>query len=99
LVTLRVSVFGALEKPRLRTIREGEKAPLRKAILGETGVYFHEKGKVENVPIYRRDELCCNNEIKGPAVVVQKTSTTVLNPGDECVVDRFGNLMITWRER
>ena len=96
LVTLRVSAFGAIEKPSLRNIAEGGKSPSEKAFARKTRVYFRQEGKYKDVPIYLRDELLCNNQIEGPAIVVQKTSTTVLNPDDKCLVDNFGNLIITW---
>ncbi|MEM6489041.1 MAG: hydantoinase/oxoprolinase family protein, partial [Pseudomonadota bacterium] len=44
---------------------------------------------------YRRDALPVDDEIEGPAVILQQDSTTVVRPGDRFRVDRAGNIVIT----
>ncbi|MFK7945578.1 MAG: hydantoinase/oxoprolinase family protein, partial [Paracoccaceae bacterium] len=43
---------------------------------------------------YRRDALPLEQEIPGPAVVLQQDSTTVVRPGDSFRLDRAGNIII-----
>ncbi|MEM9782545.1 MAG: hydantoinase/oxoprolinase family protein [Pseudomonadota bacterium] len=44
---------------------------------------------------YRRDALPIEQEIAGPAVILQQDSTTVVRPGDRFRVDRAGNILIS----
>jgi N-methylhydantoinase A len=45
-------------------------------------------------PIYDREKLVSGNRLSGPAVIEQMDSTTVVHPGHEAHVDRFGNIII-----
>ena len=56
-----------------------------------TKVHFHGKGLVD-APVYTRDLLLCDDRIEGPALIEERASTTVVQPGDRLTVDRFGNL-------
>jgi len=46
-------------------------------------------------PIYERTRLASGNLIRGPAIVTQLDSTTLILPGHQGRVDRFGNIVIT----
>ena len=46
-------------------------------------------------PTYRRGGAARRQPIKGPALIEEHASTTVLMPGDVCKVDAYGNLLIT----
>ena len=43
---------------------------------------------------YDRTALKAGNRLKGPAILNQYDSTTVIPPGIEAYVDRFGNIVI-----
>ena len=58
----------------------------------EGPVYY--AGRLHATPTYRRAELLAGNRIKGPALIEEYASTTVLMPGDAMEVDAFGNLVI-----
>ena len=45
-------------------------------------------------PIYAREKLVAGNRLDGPAIIEQMDSTTVVHPGQEAHIDRFGNIMI-----
>jgi N-methylhydantoinase A len=45
-------------------------------------------------PIYDRAKLVSGNRLRGPAIIEQMDSTTVVHPGQEASVDRFGNVII-----
>ncbi|MEM0272124.1 MAG: hydantoinase/oxoprolinase family protein [Thermoprotei archaeon] len=47
-------------------------------------------GSFMNAPIYRRGGLGGGFEVEGPAIIEEYTSTTIVNPGWKCSVDRFG---------
>jgi N-methylhydantoinase A len=44
---------------------------------------------------FSRAALTAGNRIKGPALIEEHASTTVLMPGDALSVDAWGNLVIT----
>lgn len=47
-----------------------------------------------DTPIYDRVKLASGNRIAGPAIIEQMDSTTVVHPGHEAQIDRFGNIII-----
>jgi len=93
IVSLRSTVTGLMRKPPQRKIARGAKAPPRSAFGGKRGVHY--AGRFHATPTYRRAELLSGNRIKGPALIEEYASTTVLMPGDVMEVDVLGNLVIT----
>ncbi|NKB35670.1 MAG: hydantoinase/oxoprolinase family protein [Gammaproteobacteria bacterium] len=57
--------------------------------------YFSVLGKTSTIPVFNRDDLVCDQEISGPAIVEEWTTTTVIPPNWNLVVDRIGNLILT----
>ena len=94
IVSLRSTVTGVLPKPPLREAAAGSAAPPKAAFTGKRPVYFEGDGFVET-RTFARAALRAGNRIKGPALIEEHASTTVLLPGDTVEVDRFGNLAIT----
>ena len=46
-------------------------------------------------PVYQRDRLLANNTVRGPALIEEHATTTVVQPGDLLKVDAYGNLHLT----
>jgi N-methylhydantoinase A len=93
IVSLRSTVTGLMRKPPQRKIARGGKVPVKSASGGRRPVYFG--GRFHPTPTYRRSALAAGNRIKGPALIEEYASTTVLMPGDAMEVDALGNLVIT----
>jgi N-methylhydantoinase A len=93
IVSLRTTVTGVMRKPPQEKIKRGTATPPRTAFTGKRKAYFG-RGFVQ-APTYRRADLLAGNTIKGPALIEEHASTTVLMPGDRMVVDAYGNLTIT----
>ncbi len=93
IVSLRSTVTGIMKKPTLAKIARGGAAPPKEASTGRRPVYFQGRGFVPT-PTYARAALLGGNRIKGPALIEEHASTTVLMPGDTIEVDPFGNLAI-----
>jgi N-methylhydantoinase A len=93
IVSLRSALLGELKKPALESIPVGTKIPPKAAGLGVRLVMF-EGSKAHTTPIYKREALKANNTIKGPALIIEHASTTVVYPGDTLKVDAQGNLHI-----
>ncbi|HEY7347883.1 MAG TPA: hydantoinase/oxoprolinase family protein [Ktedonobacterales bacterium] len=92
-VNLRVTGLGLIDKPALREIESGgpDAAAARK---GERAVYFEAAGAFQPCPLYDRASLLAGNLISGPAIIEEYGSTTVVFPGQQAAVDRFGNLLL-----
>ncbi|MGE3935942.1 MAG: hydantoinase/oxoprolinase family protein [Rhodospirillaceae bacterium] len=94
-VSLRTTVTGILKKPPQEKIKAGRAEPPKAAATGRRKVYFDAAGRYVNTPTYARAALTAGNRIKGPALIEEHASTTVLMPGDALKVDAWGNLVIT----
>jgi N-methylhydantoinase A len=94
IVSLRSTVAGVMRKPPQAKIARGRSAPRADAFAGKRPVYVGEAGGFREAPTYRRAALLAGNRIKGPALIEEHASTTVLMPGDACEVDAYGNLVI-----
>ncbi len=93
IVNVGVTGLGLLERPKIpKQEIKSKDASLAKR--GTALVYFPQNaGKVE-CSIYVRENLGAGNEIKGPAIIEQYDSTTVLNPGWTARADEWGCLVL-----
>src|SRR5271169_1072605 len=92
IVSLRVTVAGRMRKPPQETVKKGGSAPPKAAYTGRRKVWFD--GRFRDAPTYRRAGLLAGNRIRGPALIEEHASITVLMPGDRLTVDAYGNLTI-----
>ena len=93
LVTLRLTAVGKIGKPQLREVpARGEEGTGEKS---RRQVYFAESGGYVDCPIYDRYRLRAGAFIAGPAIVEEFDSTTVIHPGYQGRVDKFGNMLLT----
>ena len=51
-------------------------------------------GKPTEVQVHRREELRRDQELIGPAIVVQADTTTYISPGWRALIDPFGNIVM-----
>ena len=65
---------------------------LNDALLEYKKVYF--KDKFLSTPIYSRDRMPFEFEIKGPAIIEQMDTTTLIEPNDRVYGDNLGNMFI-----
>lgn len=56
-------------------------------------VYFENVGWI-NTKIYNRDLLNSGHEIKGPAIIEEKTSSTIILKNQTARIDEYGNIII-----
>jgi N-methylhydantoinase A len=93
-VNLRLTAVGNIVKPRLRELHgsQGNAFSARKTT---RSVYFAECGGYIECPIYDRYLLGNRSVIRGPAIVEEMDSTTVIHLGQRATVDRFGNMILS----
>ena len=64
------------------------------AIFDKREVDFDDLG-IHNTTFYHRDLLEPNMTIKGPAIIAEKATTTVVTPMHVVNIDEYGNLILT----
>jgi N-methylhydantoinase A len=88
---------------RLKAIGRVRKAPLRaldvtriagEAITGRRAVYHGARDGWIETPIHARGRLPAHAIVRGPALIEEMSSTTLIAPGRSARVDAIGNLVI-----
>jgi N-methylhydantoinase A len=93
IVNLRLRAVGQMEKLTLPHITTAPVAGTTPDPMQARPVYFSGEG-FRATPVYTRATLQATHAIPGPAIVEQLDATTVIFPGQEAVVDLYGNLLI-----
>jgi N-methylhydantoinase A len=57
-------------------------------------VFFPERGARTDTPVHQRSDLPAGFEARGPAVIEEYGSTTVVGPDDRFSVGRLGEIHI-----
>lgn len=70
------------------------KKPSSKAMIGKRKAYFKELGGMTDTLIYMGEGLFFGNEIMGPAIIEEPTTTIVLPKGAKATVQKFGSYFI-----
>jgi len=97
IVNLGVTGMGLLTRPKVPTF-EKHLLPIEKAQRSEVEIYFPTVAGKQKCFTYRRELLGSGAQIKGPAVIEQYDSTTVVHPNWTAIVDNWGNLKISYYE-
>lgn len=90
IVSLRLKATGVTHKPRLR------KSSLIKTAMAKpaytTKVFLTERAS--QVPVYLREDLRAGVTLKGPAIITEYSSTTLIPANRRLEVDRWMNLLV-----
>ena len=92
IINLRLVAIGHLNQLRIPKIKKGNKKPLDFAKIYKTSVYF--ENKYVKCDVWKREKLLSGNEIKGPAMIVDYGSTTIIPNRCLCKVSEYGQLII-----
>jgi N-methylhydantoinase A len=92
LVNYHLTALGSVKKPSLKKI-DGGNGRIENAGKGVRMVNFDELG-FHQATIYERDLLPVDMPLKGPLVIEEPTSTTVVFPDQQVSKDRYGFLHI-----
>ncbi|HMN12281.1 MAG TPA: hydantoinase/oxoprolinase family protein [Bellilinea sp.] len=98
IVNLRVSGIGVM--PKIEKLHPPEGGTLDKALVRTSRSVFRVDGKLEafDTPVYRRTSLPVGEVFHGPAIILQKDSTTVMPPATTAIVDKSGSILISLGE-
>ena len=92
-VNVGVTGLGLIERPNVPEAQPGS-GDSASACTGRTQVYFPQgRGRID-CPTYDRAALRAGNLVRGPAIIQQYDSTTVVEPDWEAVVDGWGTLRL-----
>jgi len=83
--------------PKITKLAAPQGATLEKARVRTGQCVFRIDGELRTfeTSLYRRHLLPVGETFKGPAIVLQKDSTTVVPPGCSAINDPAGNLILT----
>lgn len=97
LVNFHLVAEVEVDKPDFPKIIHTNKK-VQDAIFDERKVDFDDLG-VHSTTFYHRDLLEPNMSFKGPAVIAEKATTTVVTPLHTVNIDEFGNLILTLEKK
>ena len=95
-VNLRIRLRIPSPKPRLQQEQVASNAGDSPLVKKRTAWFG---GRRYRTPFYRRDALRPGTRFRGPAVVLEYSSTIVVPPGFVCRVDEFHNLVLSQHAR
>jgi N-methylhydantoinase A len=90
----RQTESGQDDNPRLHEISEDASEDIS-GPMEMRSVYFAECDGFIDCPLYDRYQLAAGATVAGPAVVTEMDATTLIHPGFQADVDRYGNLLLT----
>jgi N-methylhydantoinase A len=96
IANLRSRLVIRMPKPRLRPSARKARRLTQASLLKTKAVWFG--GKPLQTPIYVREYLEPGARLRGPLVIVEYSSTTVVPPDFECYVDEYLNLILSTAE-
>lgn len=95
MVNYRVSAVGDIVKPDLKEERIQENAPAPEPFDVRNVLFDREKDYI-STNIYHREDFVPGCVIKGPAIIEQMDSTSVIPPGWKAYTDGYRNLRVTY---
>ncbi|TKI06957.1 hydantoinase/oxoprolinase family protein [Martelella alba] len=93
LTTLRLDVVGRVPKAELRP-QPPASASVESALRGERQVWLPEKQGFAACCLYDRERLGPGHIIRGPAIIEQMDSTTMILPDQRATIDQYLNIII-----
>jgi N-methylhydantoinase A len=98
IVNVRVSGIGQM--PKLTQLKPPKGGSLKDAHVRTGPSLFRVGGELKSfeTPVYQRALLPVGERIAGPAIILQKDSTTVVTPGASAIVHSSGSIIVTLGE-
>ena len=92
LVSVRLSAIGQIAKPALAPLAKATEEATAK---GHRPVYFAESEGYVDCPVYDRYALGAGAIVRGPAIIEEIDSTTVVHPHYQVRIDDLGQMVLT----
>ncbi len=97
-INLRLKCIGKTEKPHFSKIKYAGTDP-SEAYKKKRKVYLPTKKKFQMVPVFDGNKLRYGNEIGGPAIIEQVTTTTFVSPEFSVICDAYGSFTMYIKSR
>ncbi|MGI9490380.1 MAG: caprolactamase subunit alpha [Geminicoccaceae bacterium] len=94
IVNLESTVYGIVDKPPERKLADADGDPSR-AMIGERAVIFDGSGKHIKGKVYDGEALGAGDQIEGPGIIEEATTTIVIEPGWRCALEPSGAYRLT----
>ena len=98
IMTLRVVGIASVEPMSWPKQKKIQKTTTMKKSLDQAYLYTRkttfDDGKTIDTPRFDRDKMLAGHKIKGPAIIIQHNSTTLIPPGYLANVSTYGNIHI-----
>jgi N-methylhydantoinase A len=91
IVSLRVKAAGITDKPPLKRFASKKRSKAEPAYTASVYLGL----RATRAPVYWRDDLSAGAKLKGPAIISEYSSSTLIPPGRIVQVDPWLNLIIT----
>lgn len=92
IVNLHLTAVGNIEKPTIME-KVDSNMKIENTIKETRQVYFQEIGWTDT-KIYNRELLTTSHKIIGPAIIEEKTTSTLVLENQAANIDRYGNIII-----
>jgi len=92
IVNFYVRGIYELPKPEIKQI--SVTGDISKALIEERDVYMG-NNNVIRVPVYSKESLPADAEIRGPVIIEESTATIIVLNGWKAMKDRYGNIIMT----
>lgn len=94
-LTMRVRAIGSASTLEIPFVPGRGAGKVEDALLGRREAWCFASGAMAMFDVFERSELRSGDRLKGPAIVDEGTSTTVLFSDQRVEVDRHGHLLVT----
>jgi N-methylhydantoinase A len=93
---VNIRLTGIASAPKIGKFKPGKGGTLGDALVkrGRSAFRHRDKLRAFDTAFYRRERLPLKTAIKGPAIILQTDSTTVVPPGCTITADESGNLLL-----
>jgi 5-oxoprolinase (ATP-hydrolysing) len=88
-ISVEALLKSAADEEQKQTVQAGRALPSGKT------VQFYSNGDWHQAALIARDKLQAGDKINGPAILVEKNATTVIEPGWQAEVNEYQHLLLT----
>jgi N-methylhydantoinase A len=92
-VNIVVTALAQLERPALEQLQPARRPPGKDAPASRS-IYFAERQRRMDTPVYQRQALPVGFAAQGPAVIEEYGSSTVVGPDDRFEIGRLGEIRV-----
>jgi N-methylhydantoinase A len=97
IVDLRLSAESSAPPTSQSRMPRGESTPDDGALIGKTRTIFGSSGTSLETPLIDRKSLRAGNRFDGPAIIVEQTATTIVEPGFQALILDTGEIILSQR--